>query len=232
MVCTETFSELLRSHADPRDQGKVVCIRHGPDLTRFRYRPHVGIEWPAWVLAVGRLVPKKGFDVLLRAVAVLRREMNVGCEIIGDGPELLALKALASELGIEEAVLLPGWCPYERLPQVYATADAVVAPSVIGPDGDQDGLPNVILEALATGVPTVASDLSGIREAIRDGETGLLCPSGDPEALAEALKRVLAESDLRANLAQRGRELAEEDFDGVRNARRMFLALLRATQPD
>jgi colanic acid/amylovoran biosynthesis glycosyltransferase len=230
VVCTEAFADLLRSRAAPTDAAKVVCIRHGPDLGRFRYRPHVAVERPAWVLAAGRLVPKKGFDVLLRAMALLRRELNVGCEIVGDGPELLRLKELARNLGIENAVLLPGWSPYDRLPRIYATADALAVPSVTGPDGDRDGLPNVILEALATGVPVAASRLSGIPEAVRHEETGLLCPPGDPEALALALKRLLTESDLRANLAQRGRDLVEEEFDGSRNARRVFLALLRAAQ--
>jgi glycosyltransferase involved in cell wall biosynthesis len=156
--------------------------------------------------------------------------MNVGCEIIGDGPQLLALKSLAHDLGIENAVLFPGWCAYDRLPKVYATADAMAVPSVVGSDGDRDGLPNVLLEALATGVPVAGSDLPGIREAIQHEETGLICPAGDPDALADALRRLLTESELRAGLAQQGRELVEEQFDGMRNARRVFLALLRATQ--
>jgi len=228
VACTAAGAERLRALLRPEDRGKVVHVYHGTDLARFPFRPHPAPSSPSRILAAGRLVPKKGFDVLLRALALLRERREVRCEIVGDGPQRGNLQALAGQLGLERMVSLPGWASYEDMPALYHGADVLAVPSVRAPDGDVDGLPNVAVEALACGTPVVAGAISGIPEAVRQGETGLLVPPGDAAALADALEQALTDEALRTRLAAEGRRLAEEQFDCRTNGRAIYEALLRA----
>ena len=231
VACTAAGAERLRALLRPEDRGKVVHVYHGTDLARFPFRPRAVPSSPPRILAAGRLVPKKGFDVLLRALALLRERREVRCEIVGDGPQRGDLQALAGRLGIDRMVSLPGWASYEDMPALYHGADVLAVPSVRAPDGDVDGLPNVAVEALACGTPVVAGAISGIPEAVRPGETGLLVPPGDAAALADALEQALTDEALRTRVAEGGRRLAEEQFDVRVNGRAIYEALLRASAP-
>lgn len=155
-------------------------------------------------LFVGRLVAKKGVDVVLRALAFVPRGR---LRIIGDGPQEEALRARATQLGVADRVEFLGRLPNREVLGELAAAQAVVIPSVVAPDGDRDGTPVVLAEAVAAGAPVIASDLGGLGEQIEHGVTGLLVPPGDVVALTAAMRRVLRaprESERMARRAWRG----------------------------
>jgi len=230
-----TISEHNRTFIESRGfhvkEGKIRTVYNGVDLGRLEQRDGPSARArcgePPLLLAVGRLIPKKGFDDLVRAAAVLRaRGRRCRVEIAGEGPERDALSALAASLGIADDVHLAGSVPLERLvTDQYSRAAALVIPAVIAEDGDRDGIPTVILEAMALGVPVVSTPVSGIPEAVEDGETGFLVPPRDPERLADAIERLLDDPGLASRLAAGGRRLVEERFDLQKSAgalREMF----------
>ncbi|HEV8104189.1 MAG TPA: glycosyltransferase [Gaiellaceae bacterium] len=157
---------------------------------------------------VGRLEPEKGFDVLVRAVATLP---GVTMTVLGEGDERARLTALATELGIGDRLLLPGWSSAPR-PQI-ASFDAFVLCSLT------ESFPLVVPEAMLAGTPIVASDVGSVSEAVENGVTGLLVPAGDPEALAAALRRVLSDPGLADRLRTAAREKAVREFTAGAMAR-------------
>jgi glycosyltransferase involved in cell wall biosynthesis len=194
-----------------RGQGaRVDLLPHGVDLARFRATAPVPGD-SLRLLAVGRLVEKKGFAVLIAAL----RDMPgpVTARIVGGGPLLGALGRAASEADLDDRVRLTGALTHDELPAAYAAADVVVVPSVRDAHGDCDGLPNVVLEAMACGRPVVASDIAAIPTAVRDGETGLLVPPGDALALRAALERLRRDPVERARLGAAARVHAEDEFE-------------------
>jgi glycosyltransferase involved in cell wall biosynthesis len=197
--------------ADIRRTGaSVQLMPHGVDLGRFRPR-RLPTERPLQILAVGRLVEKKGFDVLIKACA--RLSFPYRLRIIGEGPRRADLERLIAGVGVEEHVMLCGAKTHAELPDEYGDAHVVVAPSIIDSSGDRDGLPNVILEAMASGRAVVASEVSAIGNAIVNEETGLLVSPGDPAALAAALERVAESILLRDELGLKARKRVERDYE-------------------
>ena len=189
--------------------GAAQLLPHGVDLRRFLPTPEPSAP-PLALLAVGRLVPKKGFDVLIDAAS--RLSMPFRLRIVGEGPERERLTARIAAAGLADRVSLEGPLTHDELPAVYAHAHVVVVPSVRDVNGDRDGLPNVVLEALASRRAVVASEISAIGTAVLHDVTGLLAPSGDPGALAAAIERA-GDPSLRARLSSTGRALVERDFD-------------------
>jgi glycosyltransferase involved in cell wall biosynthesis len=163
------------------------------------------------LLAVGRLVEKKGFDVLVDAAALLTLPFHL--RIVGEGPLRERLADRIVHAGLTGRVELAGSRTHAQLPGEYAAADLVVVPSVVGPDGDRDGLPNVVLEAMASMRPVVASDVASLGSAVIDGETGLLVPPRDPVALAYGLESLGRRAALRRRLGDNARARAERDFE-------------------
>ena len=198
----------------------LVQIPHGVDTSRFR--PEKPAAPGCDILAIGRLVPKKGLDVLIEAVAGLA---GVHLGIVGAGPEESALRARAEALRLEQRVAWLGPASHAELPRLLSGAKVVAVPSVQDATGDRDGLPNVVLEALASGCAVVASDISAIPTAIVHARTGLLVPPGDPRALARALARALENPELRRGLGSEGRRHVEESFSLDQCGRR-FAAVL------
>jgi glycosyltransferase involved in cell wall biosynthesis len=171
---------------------------------------------PLRILAAGRFVEKKGFIVLLTACALLRaRGIPFSASIVGDGPLREGLVSDCRVLGLASQVDFPGWLPEGRLRAEYARADLFCCPSVVTPDGDRDGLPNVLVEAMSTGLPAVGSNISGIPEAIEHEETGLLVPPGNGAVLADALARC-ADPVLRARLGTAAAATVRERFSSDR----------------
>jgi glycosyltransferase involved in cell wall biosynthesis len=201
----------------------VRRIYNGLELERFPYEEPRG-RVPE-IVAVGRLVEKKGFADLIEACSLLRdRGVEVRCRIIGLGEQESELRAAVGRLGLGKKVELPGPRPQGELIEAVGSAAVFAAPCVVGGDGNRDGLPTALLEAMALGTPCVSTDVTGIPEVLRDGETGLMVPQRDPAALAVAIERLLADPELRVGLAGRARRLVEAEFDVRRNA-----ALLRET---
>lgn len=192
-----------------RTGAKVHLVPHGVDLRRFRPRPLPTRRLQ--ILAVGRLVEKKGFDVLIRACARLAFPYRL--RIIGEGAQRSHLESLIAGVGIQQQVTLCGAKTHAELPDEYRQAHVIVAPSIIDASGDRDGLPNVILEAMASGRAVIASNVSAIGNAITDEETGLLVPPGDPARLAAALERVAATPSLPIELGRRARKRVEQDYE-------------------
>lgn len=207
----------------------VQRVYNGLNLEEFQYRSPA--DRPPVILAVGRLVPKKGFGDLVEACSLLAgRGRAFRCRIVGTGLLQAELQAQIDRLGLREQVELVGPLPQSEVIQEIYQAAALAMPCVIDDNGDRDGLPNVIQEALALGTPVVSTDVTGIPEVVRDGATGLQVPQRDPPALAAALDRLLADPQLRVRLASEGRRLIEAEFDNRRTSERrraLFQASLR-----
>ena len=169
-------------------------------------RPEAGL-----VISVARLVEKKGLDDLVVACGVLRSQgMPVRLEIAGDGELRASLERVAERAGAD--VVFHGAMPHESVVGLYARATVFAIPCVIASSGDRDGLPTSVLEAMAAGVPVVTTAVNWLAEVVTDGETGLLVPQHDPEALALALRRILDDERLADRLARAARRRVQEDY--------------------
>lgn len=189
-------------------------IRNGIDLSEFPFRePECPpCELPI-ILGIGSLLDMKGFEVLLKACSILhQRAVSFICRIIGDGEQRPHLENMIEELGLEQIVQLPGSVPFEKLIKEYAAASVFIMPSKDSPRGS-DGLPTVLIESLALGLPVVATRKAGIPDLVKDQETGLLVKPNDPSQLAECIAVLLKDGNLRERLAQAGRKLVEKEFD-------------------
>ena len=220
-VCTRHGLERLQRLYTLSSTDKLHLIYHGIDVSRIESQPHVEYPVPL-IVSVGRLVEKKGFPFLLQAAAVLHgRGVQFELIIVGDGPMRDELERMASGVGLREKVVFAGHLTQEQIAHVYRRADAFCLASIVAKDGDRDGLPNVILEAMAYGVPVVASNLSAIPEAVIHEETGLLASPGSANELATQLERVLSDRDLRSRLISNARQKVEEEFDLRKNTVRL-----------
>lgn len=174
---------------------------------------------PPRIVSIGRLVDYKGFPTLLKAVAALRKKgREVTCDIVGDGPLEPLLRVAIREQGLDGSVRLGGPRKLEEVRDLLRGASACVLACERGSGGLMDGIPVVLMEAMALGVPAVSTRISGIPELIEDGRTGLLAAPGDPRSLAEALDRLLSDPGLAAQLAAAARRKIEDEFDVDRSA--------------
>jgi glycosyltransferase involved in cell wall biosynthesis len=232
-TCTQVNGEYLSSLA-PETQ--VHTVYHGIDLGLFTPRPREATATePYRILTVARLTGKKGLPTVLRALAILReRGLDFHWLLIGDGEEREELEALARESGLADVVDMPGTKTHDAVLEEYARADLFVLGCQVMPNGDRDGIPNVLVEALAMRLPAVATSVSAIPELIGDfghGPTGLLAPPRDPEALARAMHRMLTDEDLRRTAMEAGRKRVEDAFDNsvtTHDLARVFAAELHA----
>ena len=218
-TCTCANAQVLRvRHPRPDD---VHAIYHGLDTAWFAPGVVGGMaaqDGPPMILAVGRLVEKKGFDQLIEACARLRdRGLAFQCLIVGeDGNASEAIRRQIAGHGLGEQVRLRGAVTQDGLRAIYARAQVFALPCQVMEDGDRDGFPNVLAEAMAMGVPVVSTRISGIPEMIDDGVHGLLVEPRDPAALADALARLLTDPSLHAALTAGGRARICERFDSRR----------------
>jgi glycosyltransferase involved in cell wall biosynthesis len=210
VTISEFNRRLLARFGDP---AKVHVVRCGIELERYplQEEPPPG---PATILTVASLQEYKGVDRLIRACAVLaaRSLPEWRCRIVGGGVLRRELERLVEELGLGGRVELCGPKPQDEVARLLQESHLFVLPSVVAHDGQMDGLPVALMEALAVGLPVVASDLSGVPELVRPGETGTLVPPGDAEALADALAGVLLDPEPARRLGRAGRRLVEEQF--------------------
>ena len=213
VTCTASGAKHLKSLAP--DPERVILQYHGLDLSRFGSPESRDGGGEPVILSVGRAVPKKGYDDLLKALAALPKERIWRFEHIGGGKDLKTLKQLAEELGIADRCRWHGAQPQEAVLAAMRSAEIFVLASKIAADGDRDGLPNVLMEAQSQGLCTVATNVSAIPELIQDGETGLLVPPEDPATLSQALDRVLSDVDLRHRLGAAGDARVRAAFDAA-----------------
>ncbi|ENN85038.1 glucosyll transferase group 1 [Rhizobium freirei PRF 81] len=230
VTCTHNGFEHMRDLIKVDD--KVYLSYHGLDLDRFG--PFVGghsnrdgadISDPAFILSVGRAVEKKGYDVLLRALALLPGDLNWRFTHIGGGDGLSKLKALAETLGIVDRLTWKGALAQEEVLAHYRQADIFALACRVAADGDRDGLPNVLVEASSQRLVCISTDVSGVPELLDDRENGLVVPTEDPQALAAALELAIRNPALRHRLGDAAERRVREHFDhhaSIRQLTRLF----------
>lgn len=203
---------------------KVHLAPHGVELDRFLPQPfpHRGV---LQLLAVGRLVEKKGFHVLVNAAARLRAPFQLN--IVGEGPEEQRLRELIRIHGLQSKVRLCGPKTHDDLPEAYGRSHLLVAPSIMDQSGDRDGLPNVVLEAMACGRPVIATSVGAIGSTVIHEQTGLLTQPGNAESLAAAIERLAEQHGLLQQLGARAHERVRRDYD-IRSCIERFHHLLRS----
>jgi len=178
-----------------------------PDKRSKTFRNSLGIQdHELMILAMGRMVFKKGFDRLLKAIEiVLVDQSNIKVVIAGDGPLRSDLVEQARELNLQDAVIFPGNIPWDQVPALLASADLFVVPSIKDQNGNQDGLPTVLLEAMASGTATISSDIGGIPLVIDDGRNGLLVVSGEVTSLTRAITELIKGKEKRKTISIQAR---------------------------
>jgi glycosyltransferase involved in cell wall biosynthesis len=219
VTCTSQGRDHLAALAST--QTKVTLVHHGLDLDRFPApavrrddrRDGSSAASPVRLLSVGRLVPKKGYNVLLAALNQLPRDLAWRLIHIGGGPLKSDLQRAAQRFGLSDRIEWRGAQPQERVLGAYHEADLFVLASRVAPDGDRDGLPNVLMEAQSQGLAVISSQLPGVGELIKDRGNGLLVPPGDAGALATALEQLIRDPDLRRTLGNTGQARVRHEFD-------------------
>ena len=205
------------------DPEKIEIQRTGIPVEEFPFRnrsaPNNG-EWR--FVQAGRLIEKKGLPVTLRAFSIfLKQHPNATLTIAGEGPLLTKLENLASELGVAERVSFTGFVSPERLREIYHRAHIFLHPSQTGRDGNQEGIPNSMLEAMATGLPVFATEHGGIPEAIENNVSGVLVPEHDDQELARALLDATQHADFLSRVAHAGADAVRKKFDLQQQAHRL-----------
>ena len=203
----------------------VRLAYHGIDLSRFGASSTPGSAMrnrPPLILSVGRFCEKKGFKYLIRACRILAHcGYSFQCQIVGYGELQEDLTAMIAAFGLERSVLLPGTMTQDQLAALYPEAKMFVLPCLITDNGDRDGIPNVLIEAMASGVPVISTDVSGISELVTNQENGLLVEQRNALVLAEAMERLLVRPDLCSRLAENGRKTVQQSFTLEASAQRV-----------
>lgn len=226
VTCTDANREHLLK-VEPR--AKVHCVYHGlnAEFAELLCEANGAARQTTSTngkrlraLGVGRLVEKKGFDVLVEACGILRRrEVAFEAVIVGEhGDHESEIRRRIDALDLGDSVRLAGPMEQTRLFEEYRSAGVFCLPCRVLDNGDRDGIPNVLMEAMACGLPVVTTPVSGIPEIIRDGVNGRLVPPDDPAALADALLRIDADQQLARSLSDEARATVRERFDGERFA--------------
>jgi glycosyltransferase involved in cell wall biosynthesis len=217
------------------DPQKIEIQRTGIPLEEFPFRDRALPKNGEWrFLQAGRLIEKKGLPVTLRAFEVfVRQYLNATLTIAGEGPLLKELESLARELKIAEHVSFTGFLSQQQLREIYYRSHIFLHPSQTGRDGNQEGIPNSMLEAMATGLPVFATEHGGIPGAIEHGVSGVLVPERDEFALVETLLEAVREPRFLSGIAQTGADAVRKKFDLQQQAQRLDEIYLRTIgRPD
>jgi colanic acid/amylovoran biosynthesis glycosyltransferase len=218
---SEYNRQFLGKHLGPWAVGKTHIIHCG--IQPERYLPALQKGSGTFeMVSIGSLQPYKGQRYLIEACKILQeRGLNFHCRIIGGGELKSELEALIAEKNLGGIVELTGPLPQGTVTEILPQAHCYVQPSIITASGKMEGIPVALMEALACALPVVATDISGISELVRPGQTGWLVPPEDPQALAKALAAVQANREEAERMAQSGRELVLKEFDLSRNVKRL-----------
>ncbi len=221
LTCTKYNMRFLKGFVAVEHWPKLHLVYHGIDLSAFA--AYLGQDCQPGrasenstpiILSVGRLVPKKGMGTLIAACAVLRdRGVPFNCQIVGNGPLRSEMLQQINGLDLMETVTLRGAMTHDELVSLYGQATVFALTPQISDDGDRDGIPNVLVEAMAAGVPVVSTCISGIPELVQDGQTGLLVPPNSPEAAAAAIERLLRDVEIRQRVSGAARKQLKQSFE-------------------
>ena len=211
-VATETdFSTRFLQSKFPESAKKIHRVYNGLNLDPFRMADPAGGSLE--IISIGRLIPKKGFEVLVNACNILTsRGLHLRCRIVGSGPEHVPLRQLIDRLGLGNFIELTGPKAQPEIVDLLAQSNLFVFPAVEDGSGDRDNLPTVIIEAMASGLPVVATGLGGIREIVTDQANGLIVAEGDADALATAIGFLAEHAELRKSYGQNGLAVVKEKF--------------------
>ena len=211
--------ELMRLGCDER---KIKIHRMGIDVQDFSYAyREPGTDEDLKLLSVGRLVEKKGFQFAIEAIAkVIDRHPGAAYDIVGDGPERGNLEKTVNRYKLQKHVRLLGWKTRSEVVELMEKADLFLAPSVVAADGDSEGIPVVLMEAMAKGLPVISTNHGGIPELVQDHRNGYLVPERDIDALAKTIVEIVRHPDEVAAIAREARRRIEKDFNSRKqNAR-------------
>jgi len=211
-VATETdFSTQYLQSKFPESAGKIYRVYNGLNLDPFRQADPGSDSME--MIAIGRLIPKKGFEGLVRACNILvSKGLRLHCRIVGAGPEHVPLRQLIDQFALGKFVELTGPKAQPEIVELLAQSNLFVFPAIEDGTGDRDNLPTVIVEAMASGLPVVATGLGGIGEIVTHQANGLIVPQGDADALADAIAFLAAHADLRKRYGQNSLAIVEEKF--------------------
>jgi colanic acid/amylovoran biosynthesis glycosyltransferase len=223
-TCTDYNRDYLEKISKGVFDQKLKVIYHGLDTTHFHREQPPQAGTPI-IISVGQLKERKGFHYLVDACAILKKHgANFVCRIVGEGPMRGVLEEKIAQYGLADQVQLLGALSQDEVLDQYQQASIFTLPAVVAKNGDRDGIPNVILEAMAMQLPVVSTRHSAIPEAITDGVNGVLISPEDPEALAAALENLIADPDLRQHLGDCGRETVMKRFNPLENAQLLINA--------
>jgi colanic acid/amylovoran biosynthesis glycosyltransferase len=200
----------------------IALVRLSLGMEEFHPGDPSDVDEVCRLLSVGRLVAKKGYEYLIEACGLLaQRGLDFHCSIVGEGPRAETLETLVVERELQSRVTFTGALAAADVRHLYRQSDIFALACVVVDNGDRDGMPTVLIEAMATGIPVVSTPVTGIPELVTDGENGFLVPERDVPALAEALETLMMDRDLRIRMGHRARERVEKDFDSRRTAPRL-----------
>jgi glycosyltransferase involved in cell wall biosynthesis len=224
VTCCRANLDYLNQIA-PSQQSKFSLIYHGVNLKDFQPVPNLGAipnpEYPL-ILSVGRLVEKKGFQDLLQALLLVKtRGENFHCSIYGDGPLWEQLKGWIEEHGMTGQIRLMGDCTQQELISIYQNATLFILTPVQTEDGDRDGIPNVLVEAMAVGLPVITTAVAGIPELVDNDQNGLLYQSHDIDGISSGIIELLRNPDKRRQFGGAGSKKVREQFDVAQAAKRL-----------
>ena len=230
-----TISEHHRAYIAEKcpslEPGDIEIVHLGLETERFQpIDKPMDNEIPC-ILSIGSLIEKKGHEYLIDACALLAQKgYQFQCSIVGTGPLLESLQARVNHYKLQCQVTLLGAKKQAQVLELYRRSDIFALACVVAKNGDRDGMPYVLIEAMAMQLPVVATPVTGIPELVRDGENGLLVPERDVAALAQALERLIQDEPLRRELGRRGRETVINDFD-IRQTAAKLAAIFHKDHP-
>lgn len=193
---------------------KIIVHRMGIDCRKFYFIPRqTQTDGSCRLVMLSRLVEKKGVEYSIRAVAKLANNRNIKYSVIGDGPLRESLQQLIQELNVSDIVKLLGWKQQQEIVEILNNSDILLAPSVTSKDGDQEGIPIAMMEAMAMGLPVVSTQHSGIPELVQDGISGFLVRERDVDALTEKLGYLIDHPEVWSEMGQAGRAYVEEHYN-------------------
>ncbi|HDO25103.1 MAG TPA: colanic acid biosynthesis glycosyltransferase WcaL [Nitrospirae bacterium] len=221
LTCVENNKKYITRNYGRLLGEKVQVVYHGVDIDAFSPRPDTA-EKDFDVLCVGNFVKKKGHRYLVEACAILKQMgVELECLLLGEGPEKDNIVKMVKELGLENYVKFSGRRPRDELPAVYAESRIFVLPSIITESGDRDGIPNVLAEAMAIGLPVISSNVPNISELIEHDNDGILVKQKDAAALAGAIEELLSNRTKSAELGRNARKKVEKAFDSKKHIQKI-----------
>ncbi|HYE71985.1 MAG TPA: glycosyltransferase [Blastocatellia bacterium] len=232
VTCTQANHQYLSAFTN---KTPIHTIYHGLDTKQFAYtKRHHETDHNPLILSVGRFVEKKGFTYLVEACHLLKqRGYDFECQIVGGGDGYLKqVQALISELQLEDVIRIHPPVTQEELKTTLQRATLFALPCQVIESGDRDGIPNVLVEAMATGLPVISTNISGIPELIKDGVNGLLVPERNAEKLADAIERLMNDASLRESFSEAGRATVCSDFDAERNVQRLYRLFIESIKAE